>query len=689
MRVFQLAKELNISSKELIKKLSSLGVTVKSHMNELDGDTVTIVKTELADKKKEKTSTPAEKKEQPATTATATKEKETKESVTSPEKEQLKEESPLPPQEEAPQKQKMKIEFPITAKELALRLNLRPNELITKLISLGFFASINQNLKKDIVSILLNECDLELEEVSIEDSLLETLEKKYKQPDKTTDLTPRAPVVTFMGHVDHGKTLLLDTIRKTKVVEQEFGGITQHIGAYKVNLPKGQIVFLDTPGHEAFTAMRARGANVTDIAVLIVAADDGVMPQTLEAIDHAKAAEVAIVVAINKIDIPASNPERVKRQLVQHGLKLEGWGGEIIVCEVSAKSKEGIDHFLEMLLLEAELLELKANPKRKAWGTIIESKLTKDKGPIVNVLVRNGTLRVGDPILCGMYCGKIKALLDDRGQRIEQAEPSTPVEILGFIGTPDAGSEFFVTDNEREAKEISSKWHSKSRMRLLEGQRRMTLEDLYTQITHGLKELKIIVKGDTQGSTEALSLSLEQLSTSTIKINIIHIAVGDITESDVTLAIASDAIIVGFHVKANQKIRDICRKEKVDLRLYNIIYQAIEEVKAAMEGLLEPKLKELVLGRAQIKQVFRITKAGNVAGCMVTYGKLVRNGKTRIIRDNNVIHEDQIVALKRFKDEAKEVAKGYECGLRIGNFDDYQIDDIIETYTIEKQKQKL
>ena len=675
MRVFQLAKEFKLTSKDLIKKLNDLGIPVKSHMNELDPDTLTLVKEELAPKTetavKEKTAEKAEpqpvtEKEEPA-----------------PQEEEKQEEEEIPPE------QIIEIEFPITAKELSLKLNIKPNELISKLISLGFFASINQNLDRDTVQKVLHIYQLTMKEISIAESQLSILENKYKQVDDFKNLVPRAPVVTFMGHVDHGKTLLLDTIRKTKVVETEFGGITQHIGAYKVSLPKGDIVFLDTPGHEAFTAMRARGTNITDIAVLVVAADDGVMPQTLEAIDHARAADVSIVVAVNKIDLPAANPERVKRQLVQHGVKLEGWGGDVIVCEVSAMTKSGIDHFLEMLLLEAELLELKANPKRRAWGSVVESKLTKDRGPEVTVLVRNGTLKLGDPIICGMHYGKAKALLDDRGHRIHEAGPATPVEILGFTGTPDAGAEFFVTENEREAKEISAAGQSNSRRRLLESHRRMTLEDLYAQISEGLKELKLIIKGDTQGSVEALSLALEQISNTQVGINIIHSAVGDITESDAALALASNAVIIGFHVKADPKVRDICRKEKIDLRLYNIIYQAIEEVTAAVEGLLEPKLIETITGRAKVQQVFKVSKSGIVAGCIVTEGKLIRNSNARIIRDGNPIHEDQIVSLKRFKDEVKEAAKGYECGLKIGKFDTYQVGDIFETYIIEKEKQKL
>lgn len=742
MRVYELAKELGINSKDLIQKLADMKISVKSHMSQLENDTITLVKAKLQTKEEKKRPVPSkaeghvkpkeekstldkskttailekkpptavktevkkesavtkiisQKKEHPATTKV-----ETPVQVKIPVPVPTKEETPVlsPPQQaegpalskvEVPPEKKIKIEFPITAKELSLRLKLKPNELIAKLISLGVFASINQNLERDIVEIVLHEYGFTLEEIAIGESIIENLEKKYKQPDDPKLLVPRAPVVTFMGHVDHGKTSLLDTIRKTKVTEQEFGGITQHIGAYEVFLPKGKIVFLDTPGHEAFTAMRARGTNITDIAVLVVAADEGVMPQTLEAIDHAKAAGVSIVVALNKIDKPTANPERVKRQLVQHSIRLEGWGGDIISCEVSAATRFGIDHFLEMLLLQAELLELKANPKRPAWGTVIESRLTSDKGPVATVLVRNGTLKIGDPVLCGMFYGKVKALINDRGHRINECGPSTPVEILGLSGSPDAGSEFYVVKSEKETREISTMWQSRARSRILTGRHRFSLEDLYKQIESGLKELKIIVKADTQGSVEALSLALERLTTTKVAVNIIHSAVGDVAESDVTLAIASNGIIVGFHVKADTNIKNLCKKEGVDIRMYNIIYQAVEEVRAAMEGLLEAKITEQVIGRAKVKQTFHISKTGTVAGCIVTEGKIVRNAKARLLRNGNIVHEDQITSLKRIKEDVKEALNGLECGIRVGKFEEYQIGDIIEIYILQKEEQKL
>jgi len=716
MRVYELAKELEIGSKEFIKMLADMGINVKSHMSLLDEDSIKKAKEKFV-KKEEKpapvktehakpapknieklTPIPAEKKpidakiseKKPApviTPAPKQPEKPVQQEPVHIKEEKVQAEEPKTT--EIPPEKKIKIEFPITAKELASKLKLKPTELISKLMKLGTFASINQNLEKDIVEILLHEYDLVLEEVAVSETILEKLERKYKQPDNPKDMVPRAPVVTFMGHVDHGKTSLMDTIRRTKVTEEEYGGITQHIGAYEVFLKKGKIVFLDTPGHEAFTAMRARGANITDIAVLVIAADDGVMPQTLEALDHARAAKVPIIVALNKIDKPTANAERVKRQLVQHGLKLEGWGGDIISCEVSATAKIGIDHFLEMILLQAEMLELKANPKRKAWGTVVESKLTRDRGPIATVLVQNGTLKIGDPLLCGMFDGKVKALVNDRGQRIQECGPSTPVEILGLNGAPDAGSEFFVTEDEKEAKQISSMWQSKFRDRLLAGRHRLTLDDLYKQIEGGLKEIKIIVKADTQGSAEALSLALERLSTPKVSVNIIHSTVGDVTESDVTLAMASDAVVVGFHVKADSNIKNICKKEGIDLRLYTIIYQAVEEVRAAMEGLLEPKIVEKITGRAKIKQVFNISKLGEIAGCSVTEGKMIRNAKARVLRGSDTIQEDQITSLKRGKDDTKEVPTGLECGIRVGKFEGYQAGDIIETYILQKETQKL
>jgi len=659
--VHELAKELKLGSKELIQKLSGLGVSVKSHMSSLDNDTVALVKEELASKKETSTT-----KEKPVLI-----------------------ETPEPAAKQPVPEKKLRIELPITAKELALRLNIKPNQLISNLISDGIFVSINQDLKKDIIESVLYKYGFALEEIPVGESLLEQMERKYNQPDNLDMLVLRPPVVTLMGHVDHGKTLLLDTIRRTKVIDTEYGGITQHIGAYEVNLPDGKIVFLDTPGHEAFTAMRARGANITDIAVVVIAADEGVMPQTLEAIDHAKAANVPIVIAINKVDKPTANPERVKRQLNQHGIKVEGWGGDIICCEVSAMAKTGIEHFLEMVLLQAELLELKANPNKKAYGTVIESRLTSNKGPIAALLVRNGTLKLGDPVLCGMYSGKVKALINDTGKQLAEAGPSTPVEILGLSGSPDAGSQFYVTETEREAKEISAKLQARSKRRTLENRQLVTLEEIYDQMSSGLKELKLIIKGDVQGSVEALSLALEQLGTDKITVSIIHSGVGDITENDVTLAIASSAIIIGFHVRANQKIKDICRKKMVDLRLYNIIYQAAEEIRAAMEGTLEPKIEEHISGRAKIRQIFRISKVGMIAGCIVIEGKITRNAKARIIREDKTIYENQIVSLKRLKDEVKETAKGFECGLRIGGFQEYQAGDIVETYVIEKKKQTL
>lgn len=706
MRVHELAKELGITSKDLIPKLKNMGISAKSHMSQIDSAIATLVKTKFTVKKE---ITPPKKE-----TAPSTQKQIKKPAPGSPEKPALQEKPAPKPSKpviqaeekqeepdvsektkkeeekiEIPPEKKIKIEFPITAKEFSLRLNIKPNELITKLMSLGVFASINQNLDKDIVEIILHEYDLFLEEVTVGETILEKLEKKYKQPDPPNSLLARAPVITFMGHVDHGKTSLLDIIRKTKVTEKEYGGITQHMGAYEVSLPKGKIIFLDTPGHEAFTAMRARGANVTDIAVLVVAADEGVMPQTLEAIDHARAAGVPIVIALNKIDKPTANSERVKRQLVQHGIKLEGWGGDIISCEVSATTKIGINHFLEMLLLQAELLELKANPNRSAWGTVIESTLTSHRGLVATVLVRNGTLKIGDPIICGMHFGKVKALINDSGHRINECGPSTPIEILGLSGAPDAGSEFFVVESEKEAREISTKWQSRIRDRLLTGKLRLTLEDLYKQIQEGLKELKIIVKADTQGSVEALSLALERLSTSKVAVNIILSAVGDITESDVTLAIASNAIMIGFHTRADGNIKNLCRKEKIDLRLYNIIYQAVEDIRAAMEGLLEAKIVEEITGSAKIRQVFRISKIGPIAGCIILEGKIKRNAKSRLVRNNETIYEGEITSLKRGKDDAKEVPKDVECGIRLGKFEDYNTGDIIETYILRKEEQKL
>jgi len=494
-----------------------------------------------------------------------------------------------------------------------------------------------------------------------------------------------------MGHVDHGKTSLLDVIRKSKIVEKEAGAITQHIGAYEIDFEKGKVIFLDTPGHEAFTRMRARGAQATDVVVLVVAADDGIMPQTIEAIDHARAAGVPIVVAINKIDLPGADIDRIKGNLQKLDLTPEDLGGKTICVETSAKTKDGIKELLEMLLLEAEMLELKANPDRSARGVIVEASICKGKGVIATVLVQNGTLRIGDCIVSGEHFGKIKAMLNDRGRMVKEATPSIPVEIMGLSGVPQAGDPFYVVSDEKKAKQITLKKQEEARRLHLEAiPKKITLEDLSRQILEGkVKQFNIIIKADVQGSVEVLLNSLEKIKSEEIKINMIHSGVGNISESDVLLASASGALIIGFHIQPEVKARRLAAQEGVELRLYDVIYEAIEEIRKAMEGMLEPLRKEIFLGRAQVQEVFKVSKTGTVAGCMVTKGKFLRTARARIIRDDTGIYEGKINSLRRFKDDVREVQEGFECGIALEGFGDVKVDDIIEAYQIEEEAAKL
>ncbi|HYR03368.1 MAG TPA: translation initiation factor IF-2, partial [Syntrophobacteria bacterium] len=510
------------------------------------------------------------------------------------------------------------------------------------------------------------------------------------EPDRAEDLRPRPPVVTIMGHVDHGKTLLLDAIRHTNVTEGEAGGITQHIGAYLVSLDGGDVVFLDTPGHEAFTAMRARGARVTDLVILVVAADDGVMQQTIEAINHAQAAEIPILVAVNKIDKPNANPDRVKRQLAELGLTPEEWGGHTTMVEVSAKKGTGIEELLELILLQAELLELKANPSKMARGRVIEAKLDRGKGPVATVLVQEGTLRAGDPFVCGTFAGKVRALLDDRGRKVEEATPSLPVEVHGISGVPQAGDEFVVVGDDKQAKQVASHRQLKQREAELSRATKVTLDNLFSRIREGeTKELKVVLKTDVQGSLEAIIESLQKLGTDEIKVRIIHSAVGAVTETDVMLASASDAIIIGFGVRAETKVQELADREKVDVRYYDIIYQIISDVQAAMEGMLEPTYKEIFMGRAEVVQTFNIPKVGTIAGCMVKEGRVERGAKVRVLRDNVVINDSKVTSLRRYKDDAKEVRAGQDCGIGVENFNDIKVGDILETYSVEEIKPVL
>ena len=574
----------------------------------------------------------------------------------------------------------------VTASELATMMSVSVTEIISACMSLGMMVTMNQRLDAETLTIVAEEFGYQVEFVSAEvEEAVEEVE------DKPEDLEPRAPIVTVMGHVDHGKTSLLDYIRNANVIGGESGGITQHIGAYGVTLPnKQKITFLDTPGHEAFTAMRARGAQVTDIVIIVIAADDSIMPQTKEAISHAQAAGVPLVFAINKIDKPDANPDKVKEELAQMNILVEDWGGKVQSHDISAKVGTGVDDLLEKVMLEAELLELKANPNKNAIGTVVEALLDKGKGYVSTILVEAGTLKIGDYILAGKHSGKVKAMHDERGKDVKKAGPSTPVSILGLDGAPQAGDKFRVFDDEREAKQIAAKRDQLQREQSVRTQRHITLDEIGRRIALGdFKELNIILKGDVDGSVEALTDSLQRLSTEEIQVNIIHKGVGAITESDVLLASASDAIVIGFNVRPSGNARQLADKEEIDIRNYSIIYKVIDEIKDAMEGMLSPDMVEEVTGTAEIRETYKISKVGTIAGCMVTDGKIFRNSKIRIIRDSVVIFDGELASLKRFKDDAKEVAKGYDCGMQIKNFNDIKELDVIEAYQEVAVKKKL
>jgi translation initiation factor IF-2 len=560
------------------------------------------------------------------------------------------------------------------------------NEVISACMSLGMMVSINQRLDSETITIISDEFGFEVEFVSAE--VQESIEV---EEDSAEDLVPRPPIVTVMGHVDHGKTSLLDFVRKANVIAGEAGGITQHIGAYSVTLPTGgHITFLDTPGHEAFTAMRARGAQVTDLAIIVVAADDAVMPQTREAINHAQAAGIPMIFAINKIDREGAQPERIKQQLAEMNILVEDWGGKFQSQEISAKQGLNVEALLEKVLLEAELLDLKANPTKRALGTVIESSLDKGRGYVTTLLVEAGTLRIGDAILAGQYSGRIKAMFNERGTRVDEAGPSSPVSVLGFDGAPAAGDKFNVFEDEKEARAIATKRQQLQREQGVRSQRSVTLEELGRRIAVGeFKELNLIVKGDVDGSIEALSDSLLKLSTEKVQVNIIHKAVGQVSESDILLASASDAIIIGFQVRPSSSARKLAEKEQVEIRLYSIIYNAIEEMKEAMEGLLSARIEEQVTGSAEIRETFKISKVGTIAGCFVTDGTIKRNTKIRLIRNGVVVYTGELGSLKRFKDDVKEVNRGFECGLNIERFNDLKVGDVIEAFEEVAVKQTL
>jgi translation initiation factor IF-2 len=585
---------------------------------------------------------------------------------------------------------------PVVVRDLAQRLGMKPHMLLMELMEMNVFASISETLGEDAARKLCERhgfvFSLEKRERGAGTALpIAKPTPELEAGDRPQDLQPRPPIVTVMGHVDHGKTSLLDAIRRTKVAAGESGGITQHIGASVVEVAGGRkITFLDTPGHEAFTKMRARGANLTDIAVLVVAADDGVMPQTIEALNHAKAANVAIIVAVNKSDLPAANPDRVKKQLQEHGVVPEAWGGDVITVETSATTGQGIDTLLEMILLQADMLELKASPKRAAKGNVIESQIEPGMGPTATVLVRKGTLQIGDAILCGPHGGKVRALIDDKGKRVKQVTPGLPAKIVGLSGLPEAGAEFVVLKTEKEARELSAERHAAHRAHAAAPARQVGLEQLLGQMQESdVKRLALILKTDVQGSLEAIHESLGKLKSDKVEIAIIHTAVGNINENDVLLASASDAVIIGFRVKTESGVTDVAKREGVPIRLYSVIYELIEQVQQAMEGMLEPESREQVVGHAEVRQVFDLSKGGRVAGCVVTDGRIARNARVRLLRRRAVQYEGRIASLRHFQDDVKEVRAGMECGLRLDNFSGFQEGDTLECYTVEQVASKL
>ena len=638
-RIHELAKQLNVNSKDLMEKLEEFGIEANSHMSTISEDDAALII----------------------------------------EYYQSENEASEEASEESGDIETVFIGENITVKELAEKLNMSGTELVKHLMKKGIMAGINQTLDFDTAVKIGEDFDFIIEREPEKDIMEETFKE---EPDDEKDLQERPPVVVVMGHVDHGKTSLLDSIRHSSVTTTEAGGITQHIGAYTVQIDGKPITFLDTPGHEAFTAMRMRGAQVTDIAVLVVAADDGVMPQTIEAINHAKAAGVEIIVAINKIDKVSANPDRVKQELVEYGLLAEDWGGETICVPVSAVNKTGIDNLLEMIILTAEMKELKANPNKKARGAIIEAQLDKGRGPVATVLVQSGTLHVGDPIVVGCAYGKIRAMTDDKGRRVKKAGPSTPVEILGLSEVPSAGDSFYVAANDKQARQVAESVIAKNRMDMIKNTpNKVSLDDLFTQIQSGnVKELNIVVKADVHGSVEAVKQSLERLSNDEVRVRTIHGGVGAITESDVMLASASNAIIIGFNVRPEPAAKAFADEEKVDLRLYRVIYNAIEDVANAMKGMLDPVYEEKIIGHAEVRQLFKASGVGTIAGSYILDGKFVRNCKVRVTREGEKIYEGELESLKRFKDDVKEVAAGYECGLVMKKFNDLKELDIVEAY---------
>lgn len=683
MRVYELAKELKMTSKELMEKMNELGLAVNSHMSTLESDEANMIR-ELIDEENNKgkeSKKTSKGKAKPAKNMKKEKENQNKTETNEELDKKLDKELDKGPDKEVDENI-IEIEDEIIVKDFADKVGVSPAQVISKLINLGVMANQNQSIDFDTASIIGEEFSckvIQFKPIDVKD------EFDLDYEDDPKDLKPRPPVVTVMGHVDHGKTSLLDAIRKTHVTKQEAGGITQHIGASIANVGGKKVIFLDTPGHEAFTSMRARGTQVTDLAILVVAADDGVMPQTIEAINHAKAANVPIIVAINKIDKPEANVDRIRQELVEQGLVPEEWGGDTISVPVSARNKEGIDELLEMILLVAEMQELKANPNRKAVGTVIEAQLDKGRGPVPTVLVQKGTLRVGDMVVCGSASGRIRAMFDDKGKNVKKAGPSIPVMILGLSEVPNAGDIMYAVDDEKTARNYAERKRELVREEQLKSTQKVSLDDLFEKIQLGeIKELNIIIKADVRGTIDAIKQSLEKLENEEVKVNIIHGGVGGITESDVMLASASNAIIIGFNVRPTLNALDIAKEEKVDVRTYRVIYEAIEDIESAIKGMLEPKFVEEVIGRAQVRATFKVPNAGTVAGIYVQQGKIARNSKIRLLRDDVVVFEGEVSSLKRFKDDVKEVSAGYEGGLGLENYNDIKDGDALEAYILKE-----
>ena len=703
VRVYEYAKAIDVSSKDIIAALKDMNVEVNNHMATLEDDTVKKLDAIYKKAKAKETANekPAEQKKQSSNKNNDRKKNDVQNNQFNKNKKnnnqnknknkrggnnkpQHQQARPVKPKKELPEK----IEFTnsMTVGQLADELGKETAEIIKKLMMLGVMATINQELDKDTVELIASEYGVPVEEVII---LEETELEKYEVEDKEEDMQVRPPVVTIMGHVDHGKTTLLDSIRKTKVVEGEAGGITQHIGAYQIEENGKKITFLDTPGHAAFTTMRARGAEVTDTTILVVAADDGVMPQTIEAINHAKAAEVPIIVAVNKIDKPTANPDRVMQELTEHGLVPEAWGGETIFVPLSAKTGEGIDELIEMILLVSEVAELKANPNRAAKGTVIEAELDKGRGSVATLLVQTGTLHVGDPIVVGNTFGRVRAMVNDIGRRVKTAGPSTPVEITGLNDVPNAGDQFLVFKDEKTARQVGEARASKQLDEQRSDKAKLSLDDLFEQIKQGdVKDINLIIKADVQGSAEALTAALQKIEVEGVKVKIIHTGVGAITESDIILASASNAIVIGFNVRPDGNAKSTAETENVDIRLHRIIYKVIDEIEAAMKGMLDPEYEEKVIGQVEVRQTFKVSKIGTIAGGYVTEGTITRDSGIRLIRDGVVIFEGEVDVLKRFKDDVKEVSQGYECGITIKKYNDIREGDVMESFVMQEIERK-